>query len=143
MPSLHMSKAEREAFLADVHIAIVSIADGDRGPIVAPVWYAYEPGGDIRFTTSANSLKVQRIRATGRVSLCVQTEKSPYAYVTVEGPATIGEPDFDRDSRPIAERYLGVEGARAYIGGRTENSPGSVLVRLTPETWRTIDYSKR
>jgi PPOX class probable F420-dependent enzyme len=137
-----MSKAEREAFLADVHIAVISVADGDKGPLTAPVWYAYEPGGVIRFTTGANSLKTQRIREAGRLSLCVQTETAPYAYVTVEGPATIGEPEFERDALAIAQRYLGEAGGKAYVGGRTSTT-GSVLITLTPETWRTTDYSKR
>jgi PPOX class probable F420-dependent enzyme len=138
-----MSKEERENFLAGLHVAIVSVADGDRGPLVSPVWYAYEPGGDIRFTTGANFLKTRRIRENGRMTLCVQNDNPPYAYVVVEGPATIGPADFQRDSLAIAQRYLGEEGARAYMGGRTENSPDSVLVTLTPETWRTTDYSKR
>ena len=143
MPSLHMSREEREAFLTDVHIAVLSVADGSRGPLTAPVWYIYEPGGDVRFTISANSQKMRCLRETGRASLCVQTEKAPYAYVTVEGPITTGPADFNRDSRPIAQRYLGEAGAKAYFGGREGNSPDSVLVSLTPETWLTTDYSKR
>lgn len=142
MVSLNMSKEEREAFLSGVHVAVISVADGDRGPLSAPVWYAYEPGGDIRFTTGEDSRKARLLRAAGRMSLCVQTETAPYSYVTVEGPVTFETPDFERDNRTIAVRYLGERGAAAYLGGRTDTA-GSVLVRLTPERWLTIDYSKR
>jgi PPOX class probable F420-dependent enzyme len=138
-----MSKEEREAFLADVHVAVISIADGDRGPLTAPVWYMYEPGGDIRFTIGADSRKMQRLRETNRMSLCVQTETAPYAYVTVEGPVTLGPSDFEGVSAPIARRYLGEAGAKAYYRGREGDSPDTVLVTLKPERWLTTDYSKR
>lgn len=143
MPSLHMSKAEREAFLADLHVAVVSLANGDRAPLTAPIWYAYEPGGAVRVMIGKNSQKAKLLREHGRMSLCVQTETAPYAYVTVEGPVTFGEIDFDRDARPMAERYLGVAGAKAYYRGRESSSSDSMLVTLTPETWLTTDYGKR
>ncbi len=71
--SLAMTKEEREAFLADTHVAVVSIADGERGPLAVPIWYAYTPGGALRFVTGGESRKARLIRATGRVSVCVQT----------------------------------------------------------------------
>ena len=36
-----MTKQEREAFLADLHIGIISIPDGGRGPLTVPIWYLY------------------------------------------------------------------------------------------------------
>ena len=39
-----MTKAEREAFLADVHVAVVSIPEAGRGPLTVPVWYGYDVG---------------------------------------------------------------------------------------------------
>lgn len=39
--SLFMTKRERETFLADVHVGIISIAEQGRGPLTVPVWYAY------------------------------------------------------------------------------------------------------
>ena len=53
--SLSMSRAEREAFLAATRVGIVSVAEPGRGPLTVPVWYRYEPGGDLRFATGANS----------------------------------------------------------------------------------------
>jgi nitroimidazol reductase NimA-like FMN-containing flavoprotein (pyridoxamine 5'-phosphate oxidase superfamily) len=46
--SLAMTPEEREAFRADVHVGIISIADEGRGPLTVPIWYAYEPGGELR-----------------------------------------------------------------------------------------------
>ena len=58
-----MTREEREAFLADVHIGVVSVADGERGPLTAPVWYAYEPGGEILFVTGSESLKANVVKS--------------------------------------------------------------------------------
>src|SRR5689334_10260684 len=71
---LTMTRAEREAFLADTHVAIISVAADGRGPLAVPVWYGYEPGGVVRVVTGGTSRKAALIRAAGRVSLCVQSE---------------------------------------------------------------------
>src|SRR5690606_31189328 len=141
--SLNMTRDERERFLADVHIGVLTVAEEDgRGPLAVPVWYAYEPGGEIRFVTGRESRKAKALRKAGRASFLVQREEAPYAYVTVEGPVTIEEPDFERDVRQVAIRYLGEAGAEAYLAGNTEVS-GSVVVRLQPERWLTVDYGKQ
>ena len=45
--SLRMTKAEREEFLAGLHVGIISIAEPGRGPLAVPIWYGYEPGGEL------------------------------------------------------------------------------------------------
>jgi nitroimidazol reductase NimA-like FMN-containing flavoprotein (pyridoxamine 5'-phosphate oxidase superfamily) len=79
-----MTKQEREAFLADVHIGVISIAEEGRGPLTVPIWYAYDPGGDLHIITGRESRKGRLLARAGRFSLCVQTETSPYKYVSVE-----------------------------------------------------------
>ena len=141
--SLAMTKSEREAFLAGVHVAVISVNDTGRGPLTMPVWYRYEPGGDVFFTTGGESRKTALIRAAGRLSLCVQTEVAPYQYVTVEGPTTVETPDYEADSRAVAIRYLGERGGDAYLKSTADGGSGSVLIRLKPERWLTVDYGKR
>jgi hypothetical protein len=46
--SLAMTKQEREAFLADVHMGVISIPEPGRGPLTVPVWYSCDPGGELR-----------------------------------------------------------------------------------------------
>ena len=46
--SMKMTAAEREAFLADLHVGVLSIAREGRAPLSAPIWYDYEPGGEPR-----------------------------------------------------------------------------------------------
>src|SRR6266478_1875689 len=81
-----MTKQERESFLADLHLGIISVADNGRGPLTVPIWYSYEPGGEVRVVTGGTSRKAQLLRTARRFSLCAQTETPPYKYVSVEGP---------------------------------------------------------
>ena len=47
MSDASLSVADREQFLAEPHIAALSVAAGpDRGPLTLPIWYQYEPGGE-------------------------------------------------------------------------------------------------
>jgi nitroimidazol reductase NimA-like FMN-containing flavoprotein (pyridoxamine 5'-phosphate oxidase superfamily) len=114
MPS-SMSRAEREEFLAAVHVGVLSVATGDdRGPLSVPVWYTYQPGGTLNVSTGRSTRKAQAIMAAGRFSLCVQEEHPPYKYVTVEGPAVI-EDATDAERLELARRYLGTEGGDAFL----------------------------
>ena len=76
---------------------------------------------------------------SGRATLCVQREEMPPAYVTIEGPVVLGA--APRDLRvDIASRYLGPEMGEGYVAS-TEDGDNTSLT-LTPETWRTVDFSK-
>lgn len=82
-----MSGREREEFLADVHVGVISIERVDGVPLTVPIWYGYEPGGLVWIITGADSRKGRLLNAARRFSLCVQTEEPPfYRYVSVEGP---------------------------------------------------------
>ncbi len=142
--SLRMTKTEREAFLADLHVGIISIAEEGRGPLTVPIWYSYQPGGEVRIITEKASRKGQLLERASRFSFCVQTESPPYKYVSVEGPiAGMETADVERDSRPMARRYLGDEIGDQYIEAtRSERQGQSVLIRMKPERWLTVDYAK-
>jgi PPOX class probable F420-dependent enzyme len=135
-----MSRAEREAFLADVHVGVLTVSDGEgRGPLATPVWYMYQPGGQVSLTTGGESRKARAIAAVGRFSLCAQDEALPYKYVTVEGPAVI-QPVELADRVAIARRYLGAERGDAWIAANPDID--SVVIRMTPEHWQTADFGK-
>lgn len=142
--SYAMTRAERDAFLAETHVGVLAVADPGRGPLLAPVWYAYEPGGVVRVVTAGNSVKARLLRDAGRMSLCVQTETAPYQYVVVEGAVGFGTPDFERDVRGMAVRYLGPEMGEAYLAMTAQERARNpeVLVEMRPERWRSVDYRK-
>lgn len=141
--SFVMTLDERQAFLADVHVGIIAIPEAGRAPLAVPVWYSYEPGGNVDVLMQSDSRKMVGIEAAGRFSLCAQTEEPPYKYVTAEGPVANVRPyDIDTDLLAMATRYLGVEGGKTYIA--TAGTAGNgVMVSMTPEHWLSTDYSKR
>ncbi len=141
--SLAMTKEEREAFLAEMHVGILSISDASRGPLTVPIWYSYCPGEEVRMVTGGSSRKARLLRAAGRASLCVQTETPPYKYVSVEGPVVVGEPpDPERDVRQMAHRYLGAQMGDMYLQMTEAARQQSILVRLRPQRWLSVDYTK-
>src|SRR6266508_3058461 len=102
-----MTVPEREAFLADVRVGMISVNDEEgRGPLTVPIWYAYE-SGLVTFVTGRRSRKTRLIERSGRVSLAVQQETPPYRYVSVEGPVLAVEPVDVEDLSRLRERYLG------------------------------------
>jgi len=142
--SLAMTREEREQFLADVHVGIISIQEDGRGPLTVPIWYMYEPGGDVVVVTGAQSRKGKLLEKAGRFSLCAQTETPPYRYVTVEGPVVSAEPtDVEKDTRPLAHRYLGPDLGDSYLEATAEQNAGSLTYRMRPARWLTVDYAKQ
>jgi PPOX class probable F420-dependent enzyme len=140
--SATMNREEREQFLTEVHVAVISVASQDGGaPLAVPVWYSYQPGGTVNVITADSTRKAAAIRAAGRFSLCAQDERPPYKYVSVEGPAVIEPASLD-DRVALARRYLGTEGGDAFIAANSGGADESVVIRLTPERWLTADYSK-
>jgi nitroimidazol reductase NimA-like FMN-containing flavoprotein (pyridoxamine 5'-phosphate oxidase superfamily) len=143
--SLKMTKDEREKFLADTHVGVLGLTEGERGPLTVPIWYSYEPGGELRFTTEKNSRKAKLLERSKRLSFCVQSEVPPYKYVSVEGPILSVElADLERDIRPMAHRYLGKGIGNFYVDNtRRHYAHGdAILVRMRPERWLTLDYNK-
>ena len=138
--STRMSQPEREEFLAGVHVAVLSVAaGGNRGPLMVPVWYSYQPGGVISVSTDRDSRKARAVAAAGRLSLCAQDESPPYKYVTIEGPAVIEEITLD-ERRELARRYLGREEGDEYIDSIPDSD--EVAIRITPERWLSVDFGK-
>jgi PPOX class probable F420-dependent enzyme len=136
-----MMPAERESFLASVHVGVLSVADPERGPLTVPIWYAYEPGGDVWLWTDTTSRKAGLLRQAARASVCVQQETRPYKYVSVEGPITTITPATTADIRQLATGYLGEAEADAFVAGLTGGGATDTdcVVRIRPERWLTLD----
>ena len=132
-----MTKAEREEFLADLHVGVLAVDEPGRGPCSLPIWYLMD-GGEVVMRIDEGSQKDRLLGAAGRATLTVQTEEAPYKYVSVEGPVTIGPPTLEQ--LVLATRYLGPELGQWYVDNTSGGS--SVEVRLRPEHWRTHDYGK-
>ena len=49
---------------------------------------------------------------------------------------------LERDLRPLARRYLGLQRGDRYIESTQSEHGDNVLVRMCPERWLTVDYAK-
>lgn len=127
-----MTAAERRDFLLEgTRTAKLATVRKDGRPHVVPVWFVLD-GDELVFTTHAETVKAAALRRDGRVCLCVDDERPPYAFVTVEGRATVSE-DLEQLrlwATRIGGRYMGAEQAEEF--GRRNAIPGELLVRMTP-----------
>ena len=142
-----LTRVECQEFLSGLHVGVFSMADGARGPLTTPVWYTYEQGGDIVFSTRRETRKARRLALGARVSFLVQVEGDIGAgqipkYVSVEGPVVKLEPaDLNRDLRPIVHRYLGQAIGDAYLAAtRGETAKDELVVHIRPERWFSRDF---
>ena len=101
-------------------------------PHVMPIWFVLD-GEDIVFNTGAKTVKGKHILGDGRVSLAVDDERPPFAYVHIRGTARAEDnpPDMLEWATRIGARYMGEDRAEEF--GRRNGVPGELLVRLTPE----------
>ncbi|SDW36738.1 Pyridoxamine 5'-phosphate oxidase [Amycolatopsis xylanica] len=137
-----MTQAEREAFLAEPHVGILSVtAEPDRAPLTTPIWYEYQPGGLVKVITPPGLRKVRLIEQAGRFALCAQVaEVDDYRYVTVEGPVTEIRTASKREGYEMAVRYMGPDRATGYVNSTEKTSAGNVAISMRPERWNTFDF---
>ncbi|MFF1820654.1 pyridoxamine 5'-phosphate oxidase family protein [Kribbella sp. NPDC058245] len=141
-----MSTTGREAFLASSHVAILSVAGADgRPPLASPVFYHYEPGGDLTFFTNTLGRKTRKadlIEAAGALTMTVQTEEMPYKYVTVEGAVVSTGPATPDEMKKIAQRYMPVEYAEGFVQNEFAHPDSApMLYTVRPAKWFSSDLS--
>lgn len=127
-----MTREEWRAFLQyGTRTGKLGTVRKDGRPHVVPVWFVLD-GEDIVFTTGASTVKGRALRRDPRACLCVDDERPPYAFVMVEGHATLS---YDLEemlpyATAIGGRYMGADRAEEF--GRRNAVSGEMLVRLTP-----------
>ena len=137
-----MSDDEVLAFLQSEppRTAKVATVRADGSPHLAPVWMALDastaegdnPLGDIVFNTGVDTVKGRTLRRDPRVTICVDDERPPFSFVTIDGIATLSD-DLEEVARWAAilgGRYMGAERAEEY--GRRNGGAGELLVRVRP-----------
>ncbi len=132
-----MTEREWLDFLAGTHVAVIGVDRERTGPLLAPVWYEYDPEDGFRVAMDGRSPKAHRLRAEGRATICVQSDAAPYMYVIAEGPVTISDLSIDEARAHLAimaSRYLGSDAGSQYAADFSE--PNTVLVTLQPSRWR-------
>lgn len=108
----------------------LSTVRADGSPHVAPIWFVLD-GDDLVFNTGKETVKGRNLARDGRVALCVDDDRPPFAYVVLQGRATISE-DLDEVRHwagRIGARYMGEERAEEF--GARNGVPGELLVRVS------------
>ncbi len=148
MATQQMTDDERDAFLAEPHIGVLSVASDDgRPPHTVPLFYGYEPGGNLTFYTQTHgriARKTRLIEAARAVTLNVQKPTYPYRYVTIEGTVIGSDRPPTRDQMlAIVGRYLPARGAAKFVDTELGH-PDQRLVLFTvrPDRFLTFDVSK-
>jgi len=103
----------------------------DGRPHVAPIWYVWNEG-KIIFCTGESSVKGKNMRRNPQVSICVDDESPPYAFVIIQGTAKLNDnhKDLLKWNTILGGRYMGEKLAKVY--GKRNAVEGSLLVEVTP-----------
>jgi PPOX class probable F420-dependent enzyme len=130
-----MTDDEREAFLREANVAVLSTVDSRGRPHAAPVWYLYDDGV-FRISTGDGSQKHRNILANPNISLVIDQRTLPYYAVMVQGTADIVPAFSDEDSLRLAVRYLGENLGPRYA----ERTDAEASVSLTIRPRKVIVY---
>jgi PPOX class probable F420-dependent enzyme len=132
MADQRMTEEEVRAFLIGVpaHTGKVATMRADGRPHIAPVWYAVDHDGTIVFNTHTRTVKGRSLRNDPRMAMCVDDERPPFSFVTLEGTAELSDDleEVRHWATVIGGRYMGAERADGY--GARNGVPGELLVRL-------------
>lgn len=129
---------DKEEFLHEANVAILSTIDKKGRPHALPIWYLYEDGTFI-LSTGRGAQKHKNVEANPEISLTIDKRTLPYYAVMLRGTAEIGPPLTDDQRLRMATRYLGEDLGRRYY----ESTAGSdsITIRLKPT--KTIVYEGR
>ncbi len=125
-----MTDAAWRSFLsAGTRTAKLATVRADGRPHLAPVWFLLD-GDDLVFNTGRETVKGRNLARDGRLALCVDDERPPFAFVLIEGRAELSEELSEVRSWAgrIAARYMGEDRAEEY--GARNGVPGELLVRV-------------
>lgn len=126
-----MTDATWRAFLSEgTRTAKIATTRADGRPHVAPVWFLLD-GDHLVFNTHKNTIKGRTLIRDGRVALCVDDDRPPFSFVTIDGRAQVSEdvPQVRDWAARIAARYVGKDRAPEY--GARNSVPGILLVRVS------------
>ncbi|MFK0259816.1 PPOX class F420-dependent oxidoreductase [Streptomyces angustmyceticus] len=125
-----MTKDEWQRFLSEgTRTGKLATVRADGSPHIAPVWFLLD-GEELVFNTGADTVKGRNLARDGRMALSVDDEQPPFAFVSVQGTARIGDDlaEVRHWATRIAARYMGEDRAEEY--GARNGVPGEVVVRV-------------
>ncbi|TMC47763.1 MAG: PPOX class F420-dependent oxidoreductase [Chloroflexi bacterium] len=128
-----MSRAETLRFLSDgARTAKLATTLRDGAPHIVPVWFLID-NERLVFMTWHESVKARSLRRDSRIAICVDDDKPPFAFVAIQGRASISTDPGKRArfARLIAARYMGPTRAEEF--GARNDIEGELVITVTPE----------
>ncbi|MBP8534994.1 PPOX class F420-dependent oxidoreductase [Streptomyces sp. MK37H] len=126
----NMTKDQWQKFVTEgTRTAKLATVRADGSPHLAPVWFLLD-SDDLVFNTGQETVKGRNLARDGRLTICVDDDRPPFAFVTLRGRAElIDDLGQVRDwATRIAARYMGEDRAEEY--GARNGVPGELLVRV-------------
>ncbi|TWV58071.1 PPOX class F420-dependent oxidoreductase [Streptomyces misionensis] len=126
-----MTDEEWRAFVSEgTRTGKLSTVRADGSPHVAPVWFLLD-GDEVVFQTGRDTVKGRNLARDGRIALCVDDDRPPFHFVTLNGRARLSEDpaELRRWAAKVAARYMGEDRAEEF--GARNGVPGELLVRVT------------
>src|ERR671919_1304031 len=129
-----MTPQARRAFLTSgTRTAILATTRADGRPHAVPVCFVLDDDDDVLFLTNEATAKGRALQRDPRVTLVVDDETPPFAFVMIEGEAQLSRSpgDIDRVAPEIAERYDGPDGVDDFVAFAHEALGTLVSVKPT------------
>ncbi|HEY2215291.1 MAG TPA: PPOX class F420-dependent oxidoreductase [Acidimicrobiales bacterium] len=134
MPYHSMSEDEVRTFLTELPARTGKLATvcRDGRPHVAPVWFVVDDDGAIVFNTGTGTVKGRNLIREGRAAMCIEDDRPPFSFVTVEGSIEIIDDlaEVRHWAARIGGRYMGEDRAEEF--GERNGVEGELLIRLRP-----------
>jgi PPOX class probable F420-dependent enzyme len=129
-----MTDEQIRTFLTAVpaHTGKLATVREDGRPHVAPIWFDVDDDGALVFNTGERTVKGRNLIREGRAALCVDDERPPFSFVSIEGTVEVirDVAQVRRWATRIGGRYMGAERAEEY--GERNGVEGELLIRLRP-----------
>ncbi|HWM22811.1 MAG TPA: PPOX class F420-dependent oxidoreductase [Ilumatobacteraceae bacterium] len=139
MAAAEMTVDARRAFLTEgTRTAVLATTRSDGRPHAVPVCFVLDDD-DILFLTNAETVKGRDLRRDPRVTLVVDDETPPFAFVMIEGTALASSEvqDIEQVARRISQRYDASEGMEDFVRFAREGL--GTLVRVEPTRIIALD----
>jgi PPOX class probable F420-dependent enzyme len=134
-----MSLDARRAFLTEAtRTAVLATTRGDGRPHAAPIAFVLDDD-DVLFLTNAETVKGRDLLRDPRVTLVVDDETPPFAFVMIEGTALASRDveAIEQVARRISQRYDAGEGMEDFV--RFAREALGMLVRVAPTRIVALD----
>jgi PPOX class probable F420-dependent enzyme len=134
-----MTLDARRAFLTEgTRTAVLATTREDGRPHAAPIAFVLDDD-DILFLTNAETVKGRNLLRDPRVTLVVDDEAPPFAFVMIEGTAVASRDvgNLEQVARRISQRYDAGVGTEDFV--RFAREELGMLVRVAPTRIVALD----